>query len=177
MVLGAATAHWQDAAATPPEWLLGPTATAVALTVLCYMLLNLAIAAVGVEKVAAWRTEMQARLEAAQPWLFRKAEAVDVPAPSPAAVTVKARRKRPGRSKRAKAPWSVFFLGAADDEEETDAGPFDLDDDSWCGVMSMHVAVESPIDHHFIGEATPEAVAQQDVYDLGDDAWHLASRV
>lgn len=174
--------HLHDAAPTPPEWLLGPTATAASLMVLIYILLNLAIVAVGVDKVEAWRSEMQARLETEQSRLFQKAREVEQsPAASaPAAAPTKARKKRPRRGKRVRAPWSVFFLGTAEEAEQQDevgSGAFDLDDQSWCEVMSAHAAPEEPADHHFIGDATPVATARQDVYDLGDDAWCLASHV
>jgi hypothetical protein len=148
--------------------------------VLFYVLLNLAVLAVGVDKVKAWSSELEARLEMEHPWLFQGTREVVASSTTsaPAASPIKTRKKRPRRSKRVKASWSVFFLGTAEEEQvEVDSGAFELDDDSWCEVMSAHAAPENPADHHFIGDATPVTAARQDVYDLGDDVWRLASQV
>eukprot|EP00928_Gymnodinium_smaydae_P014773 TRINITY_DN1542_c0_g1_i3.p1 TRINITY_DN1542_c0_g1~~TRINITY_DN1542_c0_g1_i3.p1 ORF type:complete len:170 (-),score=40.72 TRINITY_DN1542_c0_g1_i3:245-754(-) len=166
---------WAEQQFSPPEWLLGPTASVLSVLFLFCIISRVLVFSIGEDKVGDWMTRVRERLTRSTTLpLYHDASMVGL------TLEPTKRKKKVGRRRKPKRTWTMFLLGGSDDEMDDDieaaAGPFGLDDEMWLQAPKTHVATEYVLDQQSSEEcATP--VGDGDVYDLGDKEWCVPESV
>eukprot|EP00933_Yihiella_yeosuensis_P047258 TRINITY_DN42_c0_g1_i1.p1 TRINITY_DN42_c0_g1~~TRINITY_DN42_c0_g1_i1.p1 ORF type:complete len:164 (-),score=46.47 TRINITY_DN42_c0_g1_i1:746-1237(-) len=156
---------------TAPEWLLGPTATVVAVAFLmAAFILTLSLSLVQM-KADVLVNGIRETMTTKQTKTAQKLVEVEAPR----------RRKKKKQPKRSRFHQLVrqFFIAEEDDTSEADEGPYELDDGYWLSPENLEGGEVDKVgpSEHFIGEKSTDTPESTGAWGLSDKVWCQPSLV